>query len=253
MEICDTRRGLYTALGFDCDNYTGSELALVEKEIRQHDLFSAENSFDSILLKLSDTQFSQFINDFYFLIEQFNGVLCDSLSCIGKHPSIVKKGLIAPARYLVSLNLSDELGYYKGSYQNGSYRNAHLALYYDLLKDQNGVANKPYPGVLVSKLIDLINVEVTSVEAQLYYLLLCEEVALNVSGQLSKRCGENNYSRAHGKYEPKLEDSPSDDLHQLDIAALLGAISTARPPLDEFARVNRIMDNWHSYLTSLIA
>lgn len=251
MEICDTRRGLYTALGFDFENYSDSELALVEEEIRKHDMFSGENSFNTILMTFSDTQFSQFVNDFYFLIEQFNGILCDCLSSVGKHPVIVKKGFIAPARYLISMNLSDELGYYKGCYQQGTFKNAHLALYYSLLEEQNGAGNTPAPSAGVSDLIDVITLEVSSVEAQLLYLLLCEEVALNVSGQLASRCGENNYSRAHGRYQPNLETSPRDDLHQLDIAALLGALSTSRPSAHEFARVNRIMDSWHSYLLSL--
>lgn len=251
MELCNIRRGLYTALEFDFENYPASDLAQIEQEIRNHDLFSSKNSFHNILLKLSDIQFSQFINDFYFLIEQFNGILCDSLSTVGKHPAIVKKDLTSPARYLISMNLADELGYYKGSYQDGTYKNSHLTLYFDLLKNHNSNTGKPNPGSNVRGLIDLINLEVTSVEAQLFYLLLCEEVALNVSAQLSVRCGENNYSHAHGKYEPTIEASPRDDLHQLDIAALLGAISMGKQNRNEIARVNRIMDSWHAYLLSL--
>lgn len=251
MEHCDIRRELYTALGFDFENYSGSDLVQIEQEIRNHDLFCAQYSFHNILQKLSDDQFSLFLNDFYFLIEQFNDVLCDCLSSVGRHPVIVKKGFTSSARYLISMNLSDELGYYKGSYQGGTYKNSHLTLYSNLLKDHNSDRQKPNLGENIRGLIDLIDLEVTGVEAQLIYLLLCEEVALNVSGELSKRCGENNYSRAHGKFEPTIEASPRDDLHQLDIAALLSVITTRRQSQYELAKINRIMDSWYAYLLSL--
>jgi hypothetical protein len=234
-EIINPREQAYIAI----ENYTKNtkikykeNKILMDKfllEMRKHRLFS-HPVFESLKQGEFDKQSLQELHlDYRLIVKQFTDIILMT-QFKTRELAIINDDIFMATRFLITLNIFDELGFWPGDNQYlGNPSLSHFRLFDQVISDLNiekNVKEKFINSIEAKHLYEYLETNITDLNVLLVYLIITEEGAMYYSPAMRESASKfgvdvtKGYYNVHGDTEDEMTEG-EDDLHQEDIVRIM--------------------------------
>jgi len=260
-EIINPREQAYLAI----ENYTKNtkikykeNKILMDKfllEMRKHRLFS-HPVFESLKQGEFDKQSLQELHlDYRLIVKQFTDIILMT-QFKTRELAIINDDIFMATRFLITLNIFDELGFWPGDNQYlGNPSLSHFRLFDKVISDldiEKSIKEKFINSIEAKHLYEYLETNITDLNVLLVYLIITEEGAMYYSPAMRESASQfgvdvtKGYYNVHGDTEDEMTEG-EDDLHQEDIVRIMQLVVNEENYSNFLTLSQTICDLWADF------